>query len=201
MVDTTIIRAHRCAVGSPQTSMLHHHRRALDRPCRSCLRASRLAAQLAIARAQLDGQQGAHASRPHLSARYRRRIRRDPQLALHDVGIAGKAHLRDRRVGRAHPARRVSCVSTAPWSQRRVFPYAFIVEKLSGQVFTRDGRALADPQARGPSLPIELVRGASPAEFEKAATADLPQRLARPRRRFAKYPNSIPPWLAEPSSS
>ena len=70
-------------------------------------------------------------------------------------------------------------VSAAPWGLRRVFPHTFIVEKLGGQVFRREGGArLPIRKLWGPSLPIELVRGASPAAFEKAAAADLPQRVA-----------------------
>ena len=60
-----------------------------------------------------------------------------------------------------------------------MFPHTFIVEKLGGQVFKREGRArLPIRKLWGPSLPIKLVRGASPAAFEKLAAADLPQRLA-----------------------
>jgi hypothetical protein len=46
----------------------------------------------------------------------------------------------------------------------------------------------------GPSLPIELVRSASPAAFEKSAAADLPQRLAHELGRL------IPHRVREPQA-
>ena len=98
-----------------------------------------------------------------------------PAKLTYEIGVSG-AHI---PLAEFHARQTRRGVSAAPWSQRRVFPHTFIVGQLGGQVFKREGRArLPIRKLWGPSLPIELVRGASPAAFEKSAAADLPQRLA-----------------------
>ena len=98
-----------------------------------------------------------------------------PAKLTYEIGVSG-AHI---PLAEFHARQTRRGVSAAPWGQRRVFPHTFIVGQLGGQVFKREGRArLPIRKLWGPSLPIELVRGASPAAFETSAAADLPQSLA-----------------------
>jgi Prophage minor tail protein Z (GPZ) len=108
-----------------------------------------------------------------------------PAKLTYEIGVSG-AHI---PLAEFHARQTRRGVSAAPWGQRRVFPHTFIVEQLGGQVFKREGRArLPIRKLWGPSLPIELVRGASPAAFEKSAAADLPQRLAHELGRLFPAP-------------
>src|SRR5262245_29298618 len=113
-----------------------------------------------------------------------------PAKLTYEIGVAGAhvplAEFHARQAGRG--------VSAAPWGQRRICQHTFIAEQLGGQVFKREGRArLPIRKLWGPSLPIELARGASPGAFEKSVAADLPQRLAHELGRLLPAPGMRAP--------
>jgi hypothetical protein len=109
-----------------------------------------------------------------------------PAKLTYEIGVSG-AHI---PLAEFHARQARRGVSAAPWGQRRVFPHTFIVEQLGGQVFKREGRARLPIRKLWGPLPIELVRGASPAAFEKSAAADLPQRLAHELGRLFPAPGT-----------
>lgn len=69
-------------------------------------------------------------------------------------------------------------VSAAPWGQRRIFPHTFIVAKLGGQVFVREGSArMPIRKLWGPSLPKEFVRDVVPKAFIATAEDEFAGRV------------------------
>lgn len=76
-------------------------------------------------------------------------------------------------------------VTAAPWGERRLFPHTFIVEKLGGQVFKREGKArLPIRKLFGPSIPNELVSDAVTQAWRTTAEQEFAGRVLHEMERL-----------------
>lgn len=128
-----------------------------------------------VARTQVTRTLAAETGVSYGTVRKQLRVKRARATDLnYDIGVSG-AHIplaefkaRQAKLG----------VSAAPWGQRRVFAHTFIVPKLGGQVFVREGKGrFPIRKLWGPSLPVELLRGKAPEAFQRVAEQALPARM------------------------
>lgn len=77
-------------------------------------------------------------------------------------------------------------VSAAPWGQRRVFKSTFVVGSLGGHVFKRTGSSRSPIEKLwGPSIPREMVQGATYDAFQTTVVGRLGERVAHELARLA----------------
>lgn len=95
--------------------------------------------------------------------------------------------------GRAHSLRDFTHrqtkkgVTAKVWGKRKLFKSAFIVKKLSGNVFRRAGKKrLPIYRPMGPSIPNELLRGESADVLEKEIETSLAPRVMHEIQRALK---------------
>jgi len=113
-----------------------------------------------------------------------------PHDLEYSIGVSGRAiplaefNARQTRAG----------VSAAPWATRRVFPHTFIVDRLGGQVFVREGKErLPIRKLWGPALPKELVKDEVPKAWEEVAKRDFPGRVLHEVERLFQQQKSSQP--------
>lgn len=69
-------------------------------------------------------------------------------------------------------------VSAAPWNKRRVFPHTFFIPKYGNNVYVRQtSKRFPLHKLFGPAIPVEFVKDASAATFEKVVPRELLKRL------------------------
>lgn len=78
-------------------------------------------------------------------------------------------------------------VTASPWGKRKLFPHAFIVGKLGGNVFVRKGKErFPIHMLYGPAIPVEMVKGESAAAFYTVVPPILLKRLQHELDRLFK---------------